>query len=228
MRMLAFSDVDRWGECQFLAVDKVKPDIIILAGDLTWDGFAPFYYRDKGIRSEVIQKRIHADQFYRFLKYAGGKAPVLVVKGNHDEEGDYDSEKINEVAGCREISGKFFEVKESRFLGFGFNEAHSIKAIRSMIEEFGGKAHIAVMHGEHIRLISSLKPRIVIKGGGVLGNYLVNDVPSVYTGPGGYAIITSDEKTTAKVSFFGFGGKRITGFVPLYEHHKWIKPYPIL
>jgi len=38
MLILALSDAVKWEEPQFLGVDKVKPDITILAGDLSWDG----------------------------------------------------------------------------------------------------------------------------------------------------------------------------------------------
>jgi len=211
-----------------LVVDKVKPDITILAGDLSWDGFTPFYYSDKGIKSESTQKRIHAERFYSFLKHAGKKAPVLVVKGNHDEEGDYSRERIDGIARCREISGKFVEVEGLRFLGFGFNDAHSVKVIRSMVSEFSGKVDVVVMHGENIRLISSLKPGIIVKGGGVFGKFLVNDVASVYIGPDVYAVIDLREKTADHIYLFNFKGKSITKFIPLYRRYKWIKPYPTL
>jgi Icc-related predicted phosphoesterase len=41
MKLLAFSDVVKWEGYEELA-DRIQPDIIALAGDLTSDGFTAF------------------------------------------------------------------------------------------------------------------------------------------------------------------------------------------
>jgi metallophosphoesterase superfamily enzyme len=42
MRILAFSDIQRWEGYEAL-VDEYRPDIVVLAGDLTSDGNAAFW-----------------------------------------------------------------------------------------------------------------------------------------------------------------------------------------
>jgi len=42
MKIVALSDIVRW-ENQIKVVDKIKPDVVVLAGDLTSDGFASFW-----------------------------------------------------------------------------------------------------------------------------------------------------------------------------------------
>ena len=223
VRVLAFSDIIKWEELR-LVIDTVKPDIIVLAGDLSWEGFATFYYpRDLPFE---VQRRIHAEKFYRFLKYAGEKAAVLVVKGDHDEEGYYSSEKIDEIAGCKEISGKFLEVKGLGFLGFGFRHAHSPKVIRNMINQFNRKVDVVVMHGENIRYISLLKPHAIIKGGGGgIGICLVNDIISVYIGPNVYAVIDFRRRKAYQIRLFRFSGESLTESHLPYRRYKWMKRY---
>jgi len=52
MKLLAFSDVVKWEGYEELA-DRIQPDIIALAGDLTSDGFAAFW---SGMREEALKK----------------------------------------------------------------------------------------------------------------------------------------------------------------------------
>jgi len=46
-----------------------------------------------------VHRKIHTDRFYRFLKYAGRRACVLLIKGDHDNDfpGDYDPRHISTV-----------------------------------------------------------------------------------------------------------------------------------
>ena len=98
MRILTFSDVREWQGYEKL-VDKVEPDVVVLAGDLTSDGFAAFWSEgltERGKQSLENRKRAHVNRFYEFLKYAGEKTTVLIVRSNHDEDfkGDYDPDRI--------------------------------------------------------------------------------------------------------------------------------------
>jgi len=100
------------------------------------------------------------------------------VKGNHDEdfEGDYSPERINEILGCFEISGRTIEVDGMLFLGLGFREARRLRSgysrpskyLQSLIEKFRGKVDVVLMHDKNIRYASLLKPKLIIKGGCVL------------------------------------------------------------
>jgi hypothetical protein len=214
-------------------VDKIKPDVIALAGDLTSDGCADFWSgavqqipefqkekkqlmkkfgfneRSSKLSSletkyqetrefRKIRKKIHVDKFYNFLMYAGKKSKVLIVKGNHDEdfEGDYVSEKINRISGCKEISGKIIDIKGFHFLGLGFNETHYLRVLKPIIEKFKGNVDVVIAHCEQNRtpLLSLLKPKIIIRGHSGIGKYLVSDTPSAFTG-GVICTIIKLEKT---------------------------------
>jgi Icc-related predicted phosphoesterase len=72
MKVLAFSDVIKW-ECYEEIVDKIQPDIIALAGDLTSDGFANFW-RYRNSENFLNIRKTHVNKFYRFLRYAGKKS----------------------------------------------------------------------------------------------------------------------------------------------------------
>lgn len=91
MKLIAFSDVERWDIYENV-VDREKPDIIALAGDLVCDGSArvcPRSWKSSSISSESEMKKAqqsHVEKFYQFLEYAGKRAIVLVVKGDHDED----------------------------------------------------------------------------------------------------------------------------------------------
>lgn len=212
LRILAFSDVVKWSKGYEALVDWLRPNIIALAGDLAFDGFAPFYWKEslsdeipKGNDFERFRK-VHVNRFYHFLAYAGRKSKVLLVRGNHDDEfeGDYSLQKINEIPGCIEISSKIIELDGYSFLGLGYNDTHNSKKLKRMGKELTGKVDIVLMHGENIRLVSLLKPKIIIKGGWQLGTCLVNDVPSVFTGPESCAIIEFKNKTISKISGYLF------------------------
>jgi len=47
----------------------------------------------------AVQREIHVEKFYAFLEYAGRRAVVLVVKGDHDDDfpGAYDVCRINRI-----------------------------------------------------------------------------------------------------------------------------------
>jgi len=158
---------------------------------------------------QEIRKKLHVNKFYQFLKYAGKKSKVLIVKGDHDEdfEGDYVLEKINEISGCKEISGKIIDIKGLRFLGLGFNETHYLRVLKPIIEEFKEKIDVVITHCEQnkIPLISSLKPKIIIRGHFGSGKYLVNDIPAVFTMGVKYTIIEFENKKIPKILQYTIG-----------------------
>jgi len=238
LRILAFSDVEEWKGYEKL-VDRIKPDLITLAGDVTSDGFASFW-KSLEIRKG---KRTHVDKFYKFLRYAGEKSQVLVVKGDHDADfdGDYIPEKINEIYGCQEISGKLIDVNGLRFLGLGFNETHYLRALKVIIEEFKEEPDVVVTHCEQKRmpLVSSLKPRIIIRGHFGSGKYLVNDIPAVFTQDVFYTVVELENKSISKILQYTIGfDEKVKVLeqgscrpwlsnVSEYEKYEWLKPYRI-
>ena len=231
MIILALSDVTEWKGYEKI-VDSIQPNILTLAGDLTSDGFASFW-RYKNDKNFLRIKEVHVNNFYQFLRYAGRKSEVLVIKGDHDEdfEGDYVPEKINKIIGCKEISGKTADINGIRFLGLGFKEAHRFKEPKSTTEWSKRNIDIVVMHGENIRFVSLLKPKIIVKGGLFTGTYLVNDIPSVFTGSLGFTVIELKNKAVSKISEYAFDLKsqQITSKkfppIPALKKYGWIKPY---
>src|SRR5258708_1039495 len=70
----------------------------------------------------AVQREIHVEKFYAFLKYAGRRAVVLVIKGDHDNDfpGTYDVHRINRIPGCHEISGGTYRAGGELFLGVSY------------------------------------------------------------------------------------------------------------
>jgi len=288
MKILAFSDVTKWKGYKKL-VDKVQPDVVALAGDLTSDGFASFwneavmqipkfqeekkrlmkkfkiiqrnvnFYKGRNVSKffdelyslktkyydteefRKIRKQIHVDKFYQFLSYAGKKSKVLVVKGDHDEdfEGDYVPERIDSIQGCREISGKTVEIAGLIFLGLGFNETHYLRILKPLIQKYKNKVDVIVTHCEQNRmpLLSSLNPRIIIRGHFGSGKYLVNDIPTVFTMGVHYTVIELKNRKVPKISQYISGPNKKVKLlkkgscrpwfseVSEFERYKWLKPY---
>ncbi|MGA2790203.1 MAG: hypothetical protein ABSF00_05495 [Candidatus Bathyarchaeia archaeon] len=50
MKILAFSDVVKW-EGYEERVDRIRPDVVALVGDLTSDGGAAFWYEHRNLNS---------------------------------------------------------------------------------------------------------------------------------------------------------------------------------
>jgi hypothetical protein len=273
MKILAFSDIIKWDGYEKL-VDKIQPDIIVLAGDLTSDGFAYFQWYDEfektpafqkkaykpiifreEIKSGIVytfqsrenylkskdflnfRKKIHVDRFYQFLNYAGKKSKVLVIRGDHDNDfdGDYIPEKINKIHECKEIIGKVIKIGNLRFLGLGYNETYYLRILKPIIAEYKGKVDIVIMHGLRAPLISSLKPGLIIRGGIGPGKYLINDVPSVFTGGAKYTVIEFEMGKLPKILQYNIGlndePKLVKGSWPYstkvsFKKYEWLKPYP--
>lgn len=291
MKILVISDVSKWKGYTEL-ITKIKPDITVLAGDLTSDGFASFWneaiYRIPAYKIELrknniivkkgvyrwidnkkpkrfkgnnileiverikkdyrnskefleIRKKIHVDKFYNFLKYAGKKSQVLVIKGDHDKdfEKDYIPEKINKIQGCEEISGKFIKKNSFSFLGLGFDDTHYLKKLKPIIEEFKEKVDIVITHCEQNKmpLVSLLKSKIIIRGHFGSGKYLVNGIPSVLTADVNYTIIELNKSKLPKISqYITKENKDILlkkgsckpwlSKKSEFEMYNWLKPYP--
>jgi len=236
MRILAFSDVRDWEGYEKL-VDKVKPDVVALAGDVTSDGFAGFWMKGlAGTSKQSMQKwkRTHVNRFYQFLRYAGEQTRVLVVRGNHDEDfkGDYDPDRINKTSGCQEVSGKSAEIGGLRFLGLGFGETQHVRLLNALVTEFRGRIDVVLTHGERLPLISSLKPKLIIKGGFGRGKCLVNDVPTILTAGVYHTVVRFEYRKLSEISQYFIdraGNTRIAKkFCPRswFSRYHWAKPYP--
>lgn len=201
--------------------------MVCLAGDLTSDGFAPFFWGPGGRKS-------HAEKFYRFLHVAGEKAKILIIRGNHDEDyaGDYSPERINAAPNCQEISGKIAYIDGYVFLGLGFREAWKLKDspryLQSLIHKYFGKINVILMHDRNVRYASLLKPKFIIKGGFSAGACRINDAPTIFTGPYTYAVIKMDGNRLLETEFFVNDGKqhrKVQADNPqFYRKFSWVKP----
>jgi hypothetical protein len=127
---------------------------------------------------------------------------VLVVKGDHDDDfpGDYQPERINDIPGCTEISGKTRTIGGWTFLGLGFDQAGLRRPLRAMIAEFRGKAGIVVAHApqKNVQLLAELQLRLIIRGHFGAGRFVIDDVPVVFT-TRTHAIIELSEQTITAI-----------------------------
>ena len=226
MKILAFSDIYEWKGYKEL-VDRIRPDAVVLAGDLTSDGGVSFRIHTGSCRE--TRRKEHVDKFYQFLRYAGSKSKVVVIKGNHDEEFEeaYVPERISRISGCKEISGKTIDTEGLRFLGLGYRDTCYLKVLKPIIQELTEKVDVVIMHGVRIRLVSQLRPAIIIRGGYSLGKFLVHDVPSVWNNNFSYTILELETGRISQILQFRIGSdepiERETHNRRL--RYKWLKPY---
>jgi hypothetical protein len=193
---------------------------------------------------DQARQLLHVNKFYRFLEFAGRRALVLVVKGDHDMEfdGDYLVDRINSIPGCHEISGGLRNFSGVGFLGLGFNETHYRRQLRRHIAGYGGKADIVLTHAEQssMPLVGEIRPKLIIRGHFGSGKYLVSGVPAVFTADVHHAIIDFDFGALPKIRQY----TRTYGAKPLFkesrrgsckpwftaesefERYSWLRPYP--
>jgi Icc-related predicted phosphoesterase len=169
--------------------------------------------------SEHFQKgaQNHIDLFYKFLENAGKVTDgVYAVKGNHDKyyEKDYDDLRINNIAGCQEISGKLVNLDNYKLLGLGYDETHYLRKLRPLLHEYKGIPEIILTHAEDKRLslISDFKPKIVFRGHWGSGRYTVNNTefvtPSVFP-----RYLTVEMKNHEIKSIYHYRFKSNQGFI---------------
>jgi Icc-related predicted phosphoesterase len=244
MRILAISDVRDWKGYDKI-VARYAPDVVVLCGDLTSDGFASFWGRgfdlipafaerrdrlmkqfgilrrenglqvlSKGLAKfdefrrrvdrleqkyidtrefKIARRNLHTEPFYRFLRFAGQHARVLVVKGDHDEDfrDDYSVKKINGIRNCREISGKAHTINGFTFCGLGFTETHYRMRLREVHARVGDKVDVLIAHAEQRRvpLLAGFGPRVIIRGHFGSGCWLVSGIPAVFTADVMYSVV---------------------------------------
>lgn len=189
---------------------------------------------------QAARKKIHVDRFYRFLKYAGRRACVLAIKGDHDDDfpGDYDPQRIDGIPGCHEISGKTFEAKGVFFLGVSYQETAYREIARALLARFPERGGIVISHARqrNVRLLAELRPRLIIRGHYGSGKFLLDGIPAVFT-DGGPAIINvsnaglpcirllSDRRGRGTIAPTPEDIASFEGF--LQEDYPWLAPYPV-
>lgn len=289
MRILAFSDVVRWKGYERL-VEKYKPHVVALAGDLTSDGCADFWHAaleavpkykrqiaalekrrvqtllqengstcpsqpegsvrilhpgpesrriEASLRevSELARRhpayraareKMHVDMFYRFLRYAGKRACVLAIKGDHDDDfpGDYDPGRINRIPGCQEISGSAFERDGTTFLGVSYEETKYRRTPQALLMRFPQRGAVVISHARqrNVRLLAALQPRLVIRGHFGLGSYLLDGTPAVFTA-GGHAVIDLPRGASPRIQQPSLGKERVEVQKALVRDYPWLRPY---
>ena len=198
-------------------------------------------YRDSA-EFHAARKTLHVRPFLDFLRFAGQTATVFVVKGDHDDDfpGDYDPEQIDRIHGCLEISGKLAEAHGLRFLGLGFKETHYKTTLREFVNGFRDKVDVVVTHCEQSRLpmLSQLQPRLIARGHFVFGRFLVNGIPSVFTGGIYYSLAevgrsvslaqyrqpSGNQSRPSK--FDGADCRPWRSDRSEFDLYSWLKPYP--
>jgi hypothetical protein len=165
---------------------------------------------DRYRRTEAFlkaRKKMHVDKFYTFLHYAGKLSKVLVTKGDHDDDfaDDYDTQRINRIPGCREISGKAYSRNRCIFLGLGFEQAGYRRPLRSFVGDFKGRAQVVIAHApqRNLRLIAEIKPKLLIRGHFGSGQYIVDGAPTVFTSGLNHAVIEIGRTGLPRIRKFG-------------------------
>ena len=140
----------------------------------------------------AARQRMHVNRFYDFLRYAGRASTVLVVKGDHDDDfpGDYDPSRIDGIPGCHEISGKTYVFGEWVFLGLGFQQVGYRRPLRRFIADLRGRVGIVIAHvpEKNLRLVTELRPNLLIRGHFGYGRHVIDGVAAAFTS-NAYAII---------------------------------------
>ena len=195
MKILALSD-------NFLSIERFRPllervipDVLVLAGDYD-EGFIPTYHEMKSYQQSI------EDRLLEFLKYAGQITNVVLVRGNHEEAGlsahkYYNEKRINNISGCREISGRSVSLFGTVFLGINYLLTEKNRSLFPIIDRYDShrKIDVIVTHCDISKLphIAKLKPTIIIRGHasayGGPPRYLVNSIPVISTGAAEYSII---------------------------------------
>jgi len=82
------------------------------------------------------RRKLHTNRFYSFLKFAGQRCSVLVVKGDHDDDyaGDHQPGRISRISGCQEICGKAVIVDGLSFLELGFDQVRRPRCTSALDE----------------------------------------------------------------------------------------------
>jgi len=186
-----------------------------------------------------VHRKIHTDRSYRFLKYAGRRACVLLIKGDHDNDfpGDYDPRHINGIPGCHEISGQTFEAKGVFFLGVSYQETAYRCVARALLARFPQRGGIVISHARqrNVRLLAELRPRLIIRGHYGFGKFLLDGIPAVFTA-GGPPIINASNARLPHIRLLSDRkGKGTIALTPekasfedlLQEDYPWLAPYPV-
>lgn len=183
--------------------------------------------------------RQHVGRFYNFLKYAGKKSKVLVVRGNHDNDYSpgYEPRRIREL-GCTEISGKTVKIDGFVFLGLGVDEARYLRKLKPIVQgvlEKRDRVNIVAMHypKNRLRMLAALAPQLAVVGGAGPGEYLVSRIRTILSDSDGYLIELS-RRMTPKVSRVGLSRRSRMARKWFWHIHEealikssnWLRPYP--
>ncbi len=178
--------------------------------ELIWRNiFLDFYnnLEDSFRDTEFFNKQVlnHVDLFYYFLGIAGKNTKkVFVVKGNHDDYGNYyDANRINSCDGCYEISGKSIGLNDYQVLGLGYEETHYLRKLRPILAEYSDGIDIILTHSEEKRLelLTSINPLIVFRGHFRTGHYKVKNVDFVSAMFPSYITVEIEGNKIQKISY---------------------------
>lgn len=125
----------------FEIVIREKADLVLLAGDITGDGFCGHGFHDALILLLGLFER--------------NKIPCLFISGNHDPDEFYDQVKhwMADKTYIQEISSTCVDVLGLKILGVNYDTSKSKTKLKKLINEQEGKIDIVLAH-------STIKRRI--------------------------------------------------------------------
>lgn len=166
MRILAISDIS-WNFTSLHKltgqIEKIQPDLVLLAGDLVNDmiGFSD---------GRVFSTQKYWDNVYSLLDFLNErKIQTFCIRGNWDNSQKYDriiklaSKKLSHV---KEISEKIVEFEGLRILGLSHTFTNSLENTRRLSENFQERIDLVLAHAEYKRRIwlFHLNAKLIITG----------------------------------------------------------------
>lgn len=102
-------------------IEEAKPDIVLLAGDITGDGYCGHGY--------------HKGLFLLLLYLEAIKTKTFFIRGNHDEPKyfQYVLKKTKNFKYVKYIAGKVEEFRGFKVLGLDFNDTYSKTTLKSLL-----------------------------------------------------------------------------------------------
>jgi hypothetical protein len=177
-------------------------------------------------------RKLHVAAFYRFLRHAGKRAKVLVTDGNHDQLPFYSAGKVNDIPGCREISGKQTKAGGLTFVGLGWEHGRiktNIRALADRLKVHGADVLMCHAPQQVVPIIADrFMPRLMVRGHYGYGCYYASDVPTLFSQGARYSTIELGSQGEPEMRQFASSGAEITEGNCLPRNWPgWPKDHPV-
>lgn len=166
MKIFAISDIS-WNSVYFheltRQIDKIRPDLVLLAGDLVNDMF--------GIRGgEFFSAYKYWDDVYNLFTFLNErKIQTFFVRGNWDYSKQFDKvlkRAAKNLKYIEDISEKVVTHKGLRILGLSHAFTNDLEEVRLLSKKFQKQVDIVLAHAEYKRRIwlFHLNAKLIITG----------------------------------------------------------------